>query len=432
MAELPLAGIRVLDFTWVLAGPVATRILAAMGAEVIKVGRKSGYIAPRTGIHGDLNRDKLSIALNMSAPGAIEIAHRLVQISDLVIDNFSARVMRQWQMDYESLVKIKPGIVCLSMSGFGHTGPRANYVSFGPTLQAFTGFTLNMADEKGRPAGFSYSYSDSAAGFTGAMAALFGLWRQRQTGQGQFIDFAQFEGLVSLVGPSLLDLTVNGRSQEPQGWRSQEAPAAPHGAYRCRPRGEDDDRWLVIVVSTPDEWTRLVRAMGSPEWASQPRFATLYLRMRNREELDAHISRWTVEREAEAAMEKLQSAGVPAGLVATAQDCCARDPQLATRGFWPAVTLPEGGQTQVCGIPFKLSDTPVEVRRCSSLAGESNDYVFGELLGLTRAERDELIEKKILWPRVIFPLLCKYEIGTAQPIDQPAFFGLLTKSKRAN
>src|SRR5579875_1811831 len=117
MANLPLTGIRVLDFTWVLAGPVATRILAAMGAEVIKVERKSGYIAPRTGIHGDLNRDKLSIALNMSAPGAIEIAHRLVRISDLVIDNFSARVMRQWQMDYESLVKIKPDVVCLSMSG---------------------------------------------------------------------------------------------------------------------------------------------------------------------------------------------------------------------------------------------------------------------------------------------------------------------------
>jgi benzylsuccinate CoA-transferase BbsF subunit len=398
MADLPLAGIRILDFTWVLAGPVATRILAAMGAEVIKVERKSGYIAPRTGIHGDLNRDKLSIALNMSAPGAIEIAHRLVRISNLVIDNFSARVMRQWQMDYDSLVKIKPGIVCLSMSGFGHTGPRAAYVSFGPTLQAFTGFTLNMADEQGRPAGFSYSYSDSAAGFTGAMAALFGLWRQRQSGQGQFIDFAQFEGLVSLVGPSLLDLTINGRSQKPQGWRSQEAPAAPHGAYRCRARGEDDDRWLVIAASTPDQWTNLVRVMGSPDWASQPRFATLYLRTRNRGELDAHISRWTAEREAEEAMAMLQQAGVPAGLVANAQDCCARDPHLAARGFWPAVSLPEGGQTQVCGIPFKLSETPVGVRRCSPIAGESNDYVFGELLGLSRAEREELIEKKILWP----------------------------------
>src|SRR5271166_2257983 len=250
MSRLPLQGIRVLDFTWVLAGPVATRILAAMGAEVIKVERKSGFIATAKGIHGDLNRDKLSIALNMSAPGAIEIAHRLVKISDLVIDNFSARVMRQWRMDYASLVEIKPDIVCLSMSGFGHTGPRAGYVSFGPTLQAFTGFTLNMADEQGRPAGFSYSYSDSAAGFTGAMAALFGLWRRRQTGQGQFIDFAQFEGLVSLVGPSLLDMTVNGREQAPPRWRTQEAPAAPHGAYRCRPRGEDDDRWLAIAVSS--------------------------------------------------------------------------------------------------------------------------------------------------------------------------------------
>ncbi|HKD70188.1 MAG TPA: CoA transferase [Candidatus Binataceae bacterium] len=398
MAQLPLAGIRVLDFTWVLAGPVATRILAALGAEVIKVERKSGYIAPRTGVHGDLNRDKLSIALNMSAPGAIEVAHRVVKISDLVIDNFSARVMRQWRMDYESLVKIKPDIICLSMSGFGHTGPRADYVSFGPTLQAFTGFTLNMADEKGRPAGFSYSYSDSAAGYTGAMAALFALWHRRRTGRGQFIDFAQFEGLVSLVGPSMLDMTANARPQRPQGWRSQEGPAAPHGAYRCRPRGDDDDRWLVIAARTHEEWTRLVRALGSPAWASQPQFATLYMRMRNRGELDAHIGRWTAGQQAEAAMSTLQSAGVPAGLIANAQDCCALDPQLAERGFWPALSLPEGGETKVCGIPFKLSGTPVGVRRHSSIAGESNDYVFGDLLGLSRGERDDLIEKKILWP----------------------------------
>jgi benzylsuccinate CoA-transferase BbsF subunit len=398
MPELPLQGIRVLDFTWVLAGPVATRILAALGAEVIKVERKSGYIAPRTGVHGDLNRDKLSIALNMSAPGAIELAHRIVQISDLVIDNFSARVMRQWRMDYESLVKIKPDIICMSMSGFGHTGPRANYVSFGPTLQAFTGFTLNMADEKGRPAGFSYSYSDSAAGYTGAMAALFALWHRRRSGQGQMVDFAQFEGLVSLVGPSLLDLTANGRPQKPQGWRSQEAPAAPHGAYRCAPRGGDDDRWLVIAVRTHDQWTRLIRAMGSPAWASQPQFATLYLRMRNREELDAQINQWTRRLEAEETMAKLQSAGVPAGLVANAQDCCALDPQLAARNFWPALSLPEGGEIKVCGIPFKLSQTPVGPFRHASMAGESNDYVFGELLGLTRAERDDLIERKVLWP----------------------------------
>lgn len=398
MSDLPLQGIRILDFTWVLAGPVATRILAAMGAEVIKVERKSGYVATPKGIHGDLNRDKLSIALNMSAPGAIELAHRIVKISNLVIDNFSARVMRQWQMDYNSLIKIKPDIVCLSMSGFGHTGPRTGYVSFGPTLQAFTGFTLNMADEQGRPAGFSYSYSDSAAGFTGAMAALFGLWRQRQTGKGQFIDFAQFEGLVSLVGPSLLDMTVNDRNHTAPGWRSQETPAAPHGAYRCRPTGEDNDRWLVIAVSSHDEWQRFVRAIGAPDWALQPRFATVYLRMQNREELDRLVGAWAVNQEAEAAMATLQSAGIASGLVSNAEDCCARDPQLMSRGFWPAVTLPDGTQTQVCGIPFKLSATPVEVRRRAPIAGESNDYVFGELLGLSRAERDDLLERKILWP----------------------------------
>jgi crotonobetainyl-CoA:carnitine CoA-transferase CaiB-like acyl-CoA transferase len=397
---LPLAGVRVLDFTWVVAGPVATRVLADHGAEVVKIERKvPPQIGDRkSGLLCDLHRDKLSVAINMTHPDGLELARKLAQKSDLVVDNFSARVMKAWGMDYASLVKIKPDIVCLSMSGFGHTGPRAGYVSFGPTLQAFTGFTLNMADEQGRPAGFSYSYSDSAAGFTGAMAALFGLWCRRQTGQGQFIDFAQFEGLVSLVGPSLLDMTVNGRQHVPPDWRSQEAPAAPHGAYRCRAKGEDNDRWLVIAVSSHDEWMRFVRAIGAPDWTSQPRFATMYLRMQNRNELDALIGAWTAGQDAEEAMAKLQSAGVASGLVSNAEDCCARDPQLKSRGFWPAVSLPEGGQTQVCGIPFKLSATPVEVRRCAPIAGESNDYVFGELLGLSRAERDQLIERKILWP----------------------------------
>src|SRR5262249_30758358 len=160
-------------------------------------------------------------------------------------------------------------------------------------------------------------------GFSGAMAALFGLWRQRQTGQGQFIDFAQFEGLVSLVGPSLLDMTVNERKLEPPRWRAQEAPAAPHGAYKCRPRAGDDDRWLALAVSSHDEWTRFVRAIGSPQWAAEPRFATLYLRMQNQAALDEQIGRWAAQQDAEDAMAKLQAAGVAAGLVANAEDACA-------------------------------------------------------------------------------------------------------------
>jgi crotonobetainyl-CoA:carnitine CoA-transferase CaiB-like acyl-CoA transferase len=396
---LALEGIRVLDFTWIVAGPAATRVLADHGAEVIKVDRKGELIAARrTGIMGDLNRNKLSIAINMAVPRGVELAHRLVTISDIVVDNFSARVMRQWGMDYPNLIKIKPDIIAMSMSGFGHGGPRANFVSYGPTLQALSGCTLHMADQKGHPAGFGYSYADMAGGYSGALAALAALWHRRRTGRGQFIDLSQFEALVSVLGPALLDFTVNGRAQTPPQWRSQEAPAAPHGVYRCCPEGDDDDRWLVISVRSHSDWRRFVSAINSPQWASDPRFHTLFQRMQNREPLDRHIAQWAAGQDAWEAMRLLQKASVAAAVVSNAEDLCVRDPQLAAREFWPAVSLPEGGQTHLSGIPFRLSATPASIRRWAPEINEDRDYVLGTLLGLGRAEQEALLEAQAVWP----------------------------------
>jgi crotonobetainyl-CoA:carnitine CoA-transferase CaiB-like acyl-CoA transferase len=398
-ARLPLEGIRVLDFTWVVAGPVATRILADHGAEVIKLERKPGPLGSRqTGLQGDLHRGKRSIAVNMGTPRGVEIARRLAQISDIVMDNFSARVMRSWGMDFASLSKVKPDIVCLSMSGLGHTGPRSNYVSYGPTLQALAGFTLLMADRNGEPAGFGYSYADMSGGYTGALAALIALWHRRRTGRGQFVDLSQFEAVVSVAGPALLDISVNGRSQLPPGYRSQELSAAPHGVYRCRPRGDDDDRWLALGVRTQTQWEAFVGAIGSPPWAYEAKFRTLYLRMRNGVELDTNVARWAADQEAESAMARLQAVGVAAAVVANGADICARDPQLRARDFWGTVPLPDGASTHVTGIPMKLSTTPGAIRSPSPIIGEANDYVLGELLGMSRAERDALIAEKAIWP----------------------------------
>ncbi len=400
MAPMPLEGIRVLDFTWVVAGPVATRILADQGAEVIKLERKPGPPGSRqTGLQGDLHRNKRSIAVNMSHPRGVDIARRLAVKSDLVIDNFSARVMRSWGMDYASLSQINPAIVCVSMSGLGHTGPRSNYVSYGPTLQALGGFTMLMAEATGEPAGYGYSYADMSGGYTGALASLMALWARKRTGQGQFVDLSQFEAVVSVIGPALLDIAANKRDQTPPGWASQEGPAAPHGVYRCRPRDDgDDDRWIALSVRTQAEWDRLVAALGAPGWTADTKFRTLYLRMRNRAELDAHLATWAAGQHAEAAMELLQRAGVAAGLVANGADICARDPHLRDRNFWGTVTLADGRTTHVTGIPMKLSATPGAIRTPSPEIGASNDYVLGELLGMDRAERDELVAAGALWP----------------------------------
>jgi crotonobetainyl-CoA:carnitine CoA-transferase CaiB-like acyl-CoA transferase len=399
-----LAGIRVLDFTWVVAGPVACRILADQGAEVIKLERKEpGTLGPRrVGLQGDLNRNKRSVAINMASSRGMELARALARKSDIVIDNFSARVMRGWGMDYASLAAIKPDIICISMSGLGHTGPHAGYVSYGPTLQALSGYTMMMRDENGEPAGYGYSYADMAGGYTGALAALVALWNHRRTGKGQFVDLAQFEAVISVMGPALLDISVNGRAPEPPRWGSQEEPAAPHGVYRCRPRVEggatDDDRWIAISVRSHPEWDRFVAAIGSPAWASDPKFRTIYLRMRNHRELDENVARWAAEHCAEEAMALLQRNGVAAGVVSNGADLCARDPHLRARGFWPSVRLPDGTITQVSGVPAKLSWTPGAVRTVAPEIGDDNDYVLGELLGLSRAERDELIAAGAVWP----------------------------------
>ena len=398
MTALPLAGVRVLDFTWVVAGPVATRILADHGAEVIKVERKPGPPGERQrGLQGDLHRNKLSIAVNMANPRGLEIARRLAAKNDLVMDNFSSRVMRGWGMDYASLSRIKPEIICISMSGLGHTGPLSNYVSYGPTLQGLCGFTRLMTEENGEPAGYGYSYADMAGGYTGALAALIALWHRQRTGRGQFIDLSQFEALVSLVGPALLDVSSNGRVQSPPGYLSQEGPAAPHGVYKCQPLGDDDDRWLAISVRTQAQWEHFITAIGSPGWADRPEFRTLFLRMRQREQLDKHVSSWTVTQNAEHAMEVLQRAGVAAGIVSNGSDICQRDPQLQSRNFWGAVTLPGGHCTNVTGVPIKMSATPGSVRTPSPLIGSANDYVLGELLGYGRVERAQLIAEGAVW-----------------------------------
>jgi len=400
MAAMPLDGVRILDFTWVVAGPVATRILGDHGAQVVKVERKDPPPMGnrKIGLQCDLHRSKLSVALNMQHPRGVELARRLAAMSDIVMDNFSARVMRSWGMDYESLVAVKPDIICISMSGLGHTGPRSSYVSYGPTLQALTGYTQLMAEPDGTPAGYGYSYADMCGGYSGALAALVALWNRRRTGRGQFVDLSQFEAVASVIGPALLDISVNGRTQSAPGYNSQEGPAAPHGVYECRPLDSDDDRWVAISVGTGPEWRRFVTAIGSPEWASDAKFRTLYLRMQNSAELDANVSRWTAEHSAEDAMAILQRAGIAAGVVENGIDLCARDPQLKERGFWPAVSTKKGVTTHVTGIPFKLSGGSGKVRTIAPEVGEDFDYVLGELLGLGKSERDELVAAGAVWP----------------------------------
>ncbi len=388
---LPLAGVRIVDFTWVVAGPVATRILADHGADVIKVERRDAldFGSRRGGLTGNLNRGKQSIVINMGSSEGIQLAQRLIATADVVIDNFSARVMRNWGLDYDNLRRIKPDIIALSMSGFGHSGPHRDYVSYGPTLQALSGYTLLMRHRGGGPAGWGFSYSDMAGGYSGALAVLFALWHRRRTGQGQWIDLSQFENVSTLLGPILLDVLINGATVTPVGNRSQEALAAPHGIYRCadQPAGNPPrDRWCAIAVFRDDEWERFRHALGDPAWAQDERFNTLAARLRHSEVLDAAIERWTWHHSAETVMTILQAAGVAAAVVSNAEDLCRRDPHLQARQYWVRMPTPEGDVVELDGIPCRLSETPGRVRAAGPLLGEHTDTVLHEILGLSTTE----------------------------------------------
>jgi benzylsuccinate CoA-transferase BbsF subunit len=371
-----LQGIKILDFTWVLAGPYATRILADFGAEVIKVQpllpQEDNAFA--RGYDNTWNRSKRGVTLNMSKAEGIALAKKLVALSDAVVENFTPRVMANWGLDYENLKKIKPDIIMLSLSTVGGTGPQKDYTGFGPTVQAFSGLTYLTAYPGGPPLGPGTAYADHVAALFACLALLGALEQRRRTGQGQHIDISQVEAMTSLLGDAFVPTKKT----------------ALCGVYRCR----GDDRWCAISVATEEEWQGFKKALGNPPWAEEKRFATLSARLEKKEALDKLIEKWTQEHTAEELMALLQEHGVAAGVVQDARDL-AQDPQLKHRGFFIELDHPEMGKTISDASPIRLSETPPRYRP-APLLGQDNDYVYGELLGLSQGEMDRLKEQGVI------------------------------------
>lgn len=398
----PLAGVRIIDFTWVVAGPVATRILADHGAEVIKIERRDAldFGSRRGGLTGNLNRGKQSIVIDMNTARGVELAKQLIAAADVVVDNFSARVMRHWGLDYEGLRRIKPDIIAVSMSGFGHSGPWRDYVSYGPTLQALSGHSLLMRHPDHQPAGWGFSYSDMAGGYSGALAVLIALYHRRLTGEGQHVDLSQLENLTALLGPHLLSVLFDG---EPLcaalDNASQEMPSAPHGVYQCATLPGDAaarDRWCAIAVFGDGDWEKFCGALGYPAWTREPRFATHAARAANRAALDAYVESWTRAHSVEDVMRQLQTAGVAAGIVANAADLCRRDPHLQARDYWVRIATPEGEMVELDGVPLKMSETPGAIESAGPLLGEHTDTVLRRVLGMNAGAVAELRAAKVV------------------------------------
>ncbi len=392
MSERALEGIRVLDFSWVLAGPIMTRALAYHGAEVIRVEttRRLDPVLPYFGTNAETHAGKLSIGLDVSRPEGFRLFRRLVQKSDVVVDNYAAGVMERLGLTYAKLSEMHREIIQVTMPAMGSSGPHKNDITFGPNIHAVAGLDHLTGYPDSTPGGLGISYADYAAPGHAMVAILAALEYRDRTGRGQWIDLSQFESLVSLLGPELLAFVVNGDEATRDGNRV--VPKAPYSSYPCR----GQDQWCVIAVGTDDEWAGLCTAMDRPALALDPRFATLARRLQNQDELDRLVGQWTASRTSYDVMTTLQGHGVPAGM---AQDIpqLLQDTHLAAREFLH-VDVPDHWYQKVTlgGIQIRLSETPGAVTGPAPYMGEHNDYVFGTLLGLSEAERRELAEQKVI------------------------------------
>lgn len=392
-----LEGVKICDFCWVWVGPMTTKTLADQGAEVIKIEGKSRpdvwRVSPpfkdgvvgynRGGVFNVINTSKKSITLNLSKPKGLEVAKKLVAWADVVTENFAGGAMQKMGLGYEDLKKIKPDIIMMSAAMMGQSGPYTNMPGFGAQLTGLTGFTWVAGWPDREPADLGH-YTDFIAPRYNALAILAALDYRRRSGKGVHLDMAQFEGCVNFIAPIILDYTANKRVDGRTGNRIPNA--TPHGAFKCF----GADRWCVIAVQTDKEWKSLRKVMGNPAWARDARFTTLMGRKENEDELEKLVETWTVTQTPEQVMERLQAAGVAAGIVSDGKDMFDDDPQLKYRNYYAQIEPPEMGPYFTVSPPYKLSKVSYEIRP-APLMGEHNEYVFKQVLGMSDEEIADLI-----------------------------------------
>jgi crotonobetainyl-CoA:carnitine CoA-transferase CaiB-like acyl-CoA transferase len=400
----PLAGVRVADFSWLIAGPASSRMLADFGAEVIKL--ESEYrvdnirvvgVQPQgkssietNGVFADCNTNKLSVRLNMNHPKGVAVAKEIVRRSDVVLNNFTAERMPRWGLGYEDLRAIKPDIVMLSMPVMGCEGPYRNYGSYGNGVIAYGGLNMITGTPERPPVGLGPLYSDFSAPYLVVSSILAALHHRNRTGKGHFIDFSQVEATMCLLGPSFLEFTANGKLPERHGNRSPDF--APHGVYPSA----GEDRWCAIAATSDEEWRALAEAIARPDLAKEMRLATLEGRKANEDEIDAAIAAWTRERDAWEIMGGLQAQGVMAAVVEDLEDMVVRDPWLS-REHLVEVPFPEEGivfkaHTQ----PARMDGRPTALQRPPTMGEHTGDVLRG-LLGLSDAQIERLTIEEVLF-----------------------------------
>ncbi|WP_432974787.1 CoA transferase [Dactylosporangium sp. CA-233914] len=420
----PLAGLRVLDFSWSVVGPTVTRNLAALGAEVIKVEWPGRADAMRTTMYAagernkglnngpffaNLNVGKLSLSLDARSERGMALIHRLIAASDLVVESFSAGVFARWGLDHERLRSINPAVIYVSASGFGHSGPYMDYGTWGPTAQAFNGMTAISGVPGQPPAGWGWSFMDVIAGGMATVATLAAIWHRDRTGEGQKVEIAQTEAGLALQGASLLatqldpqlavtarvgNQTVGPPAQRVATYRGEQG--VPHNVYPTAGGGHYD--YCVVTVIDDAQWRALCTVIDARDWLADPELATATGRAHRQDEIDRVLADWTRRRDKYEVMRLLQGAGVPAGAVQSAQDRMEHDPQLRHRGVFPVLEHPYLGQHRFEAPPFRLCATPAQLDPVWPSIGAHTEQVLRDVLGLDAEEIRALAEEGVTWP----------------------------------
>ena len=398
MDGLPLAGVRILDLSKVWSGPYATRLLADMGAEVIKLeaahawdvtralslqSTKIERIYNKSPYFNVYNRNKYGCAIDLSHPKGRGLALRLAAISDVVVENFRSDVMAGLGLDYEALRGAREDIIMVSMPSHGLSGPDAHRVAYGTHIEQLAGLVSLSGYRDGGPQRSAISFGDPMAGATAAGAIIAALIQRRRTGRGQHIEVAQWEALLPFLGELFLECGMTGATPPRRG--NRHSSMAPHGVYRCR--GEDS--WVAIAVGSDAEFAALCDVIGRPELARDERFADVVSRHRNQDPLDEIVSGWTADLPHSEAAARLQAAGVSASPVLTIPELMA-DPHLEERGYWAEVAHRDAGVWTMDGPAWRFDDAPAHVRLPAPCFAEHNDYVLRDLLGLSEDEVTEL------------------------------------------
>ncbi len=424
MTFSPLAGTKVLDFSWNVAGPTSTKVLAALGADVIKVEwptradpirgvTPSAFqdgVFDSTGFFSDINTGKRSFTADPTTEAGHATIDKLLAWCDVIVESYSPRVMAGWGWTFQRMSELNPRLIYLSISGFGHTGPESSYVSYGPTAQAASGVTAASGEPGLAPAGYGFSYLDVMTGYQAALSVVGARLRQLKGAGAQRLDVSQIEVGAALIGPVLLDCSLNGtvpsdglfppgnRAHWPRstidGYRYERG--APYNLYPTNDAGHDC--FCAISVMSEPEWQALRSAMGDPQWAADEKYATEADRIQNQNELDMHVSEWTRQHGKYELMALLRAAGVRAGALQSGRDRLEHDETLRDRQVFQWLTHDVLGEHRYESFPMLVNGEPLALRPFWPILGRDTETVLSDELGLSPSQVDELREQGAIWP----------------------------------